>query len=601
MLPQPQLTSELINAAFEDNRATSGGAIFNAGLGYCHPGDDCFRLIVFNATLSDNSARGGGGGGLFWLHQNTTAILCSSVATQTEWVSLMQVGQFARLGMAKRYPRPLQACSSDWEGNTAKDGGYGPDVASSPFTLDPTTRVVPYYASNSPLALDVRVLDYYGQVASGTRTAANQVMVMASAADASMRMQVLLLSHNGIAAFKALQLRTRAGMQRISFTATSPLRMLAQAPVLVQVRPCTVGEYLAPTEDQCLPCDAGTFNTNPRAKACAACPVHADCSFPSLVVPQDGYWHTNPFSDQVHKCGSSSACVRPGRSERLALLQRGLFENADALLERHFASQAGTMANAAGPPNGGDEPLTVTQRAVLLVYTEERWLVAVGATGSLVQVYASVQCADGYEGNLCTKCADGYGTSKGHKCERCRSVAFNTTYYVLMSILTLGGLALTLQASMRRLKRAEELLAADPAASPPQAPLEEDVEWTDAVCLKIFFSYLQVVSMLKHVPLQYPTATVSSFLDFLSSVNRVPGTLVSLDCSIPKSIGSLNQETIKLIVAVASPAYVSAAACLAWAAVWWCRSSSNKVSERACERGSDRVCYDFPPPLLPTD
>jgi hypothetical protein len=30
---------------------------------------------------------------------------------------------------------------------------------------------------------------------------------------------------------------------------------------VVEVRSCMVGEFLVPTGDQCMPCDAGTFNT----------------------------------------------------------------------------------------------------------------------------------------------------------------------------------------------------------------------------------------------------------------------------------------------------------------------------------------------------
>lgn len=52
------------------------------------------------------------------------------------------------------------------QANRVSDAGYGPAVGSSPFALRAPHRV-PYYSSNSDLALGVDVLDYYGQVASG--------------------------------------------------------------------------------------------------------------------------------------------------------------------------------------------------------------------------------------------------------------------------------------------------------------------------------------------------------------------------------------------------------------------------------------------------
>lgn len=69
-------------------------------------------------------------------------------------------------------------------------------------------------------------------------------------------------SHNGTSTFSTLRLRARSGLHTLRFTAATALRTLAPARLLVNVRPCNVSEFLAPvTLDQCLPCDAGTFNT----------------------------------------------------------------------------------------------------------------------------------------------------------------------------------------------------------------------------------------------------------------------------------------------------------------------------------------------------
>lgn len=77
----------------------------------------------------------------------------------------------------------------------------------------------------------------------------------------------------------------------------------------MQVRPCLVGEFLTPTRDQCLVCRAGTINMDPSAFSCRSCPDNAECSqlpgtylgqrTATLIIPLDGFWHSNPFSEQV--------------------------------------------------------------------------------------------------------------------------------------------------------------------------------------------------------------------------------------------------------------------------------------------------------------
>ena len=67
------------------------------------------------------------------------------------------------------------------------------------------------------------------------------------------------------------------------------------------------------------------------------------------------------------------------------------------------------------------------QLAVLRLYMDKTHAGSLGITdvgnggnistiSSLVEQYGLAQCAEGYQGNLCTKCGDGYGTIKGGKC-----------------------------------------------------------------------------------------------------------------------------------------------------------------------------------------
>lgn len=68
------------------------------------------------------------------------------------------------------------------------------------------------------------------------------------------------------------------------------------------MRPCAIGELLTPTQDACIHCASGYYNFNHTASVCSACPGGARCSdpdLPGMVLPEDGVWHANPFSEQV--------------------------------------------------------------------------------------------------------------------------------------------------------------------------------------------------------------------------------------------------------------------------------------------------------------
>lgn len=102
-------------------------------------------------------------------------------------------------------------------------------------------------------------------------------------------------------------------------------------PFTVELRECIAGEV-----DQqnrlfgCLDCTQGLYSFNPRNKTCDPCPSNGNCtgqvSVKGLVVrhslvPMDGYWHSTPFSTQMHQCLSDEACEYPDRVETLQSFQ----------------------------------------------------------------------------------------------------------------------------------------------------------------------------------------------------------------------------------------------------------------------------------------
>ncbi len=113
-------------------------------------------------------------------------------------------------------------------------------------------------------------------------------------------------------------------------------------------------------KDVCIPCDADRYNVWPNANSCtgwwalharmcrrgttgtAPCsgsehlsltragpprsPDATNCSDPdvgSALLPDDGFWHSNVFSEQIHECPNPKSCAAADRGDRLRKLQAG--------------------------------------------------------------------------------------------------------------------------------------------------------------------------------------------------------------------------------------------------------------------------------------
>jgi hypothetical protein len=70
---------------------------------------------------------------------------------------------------------------------------------------------------------------------------------------------------------------------------------------------CIIGEVKGP-KGVCQTCGLNTYSFNASAAACDPCPNHADCTGGVSIVPHTGYWHSDPFSNQIHVCPVTSSC-----------------------------------------------------------------------------------------------------------------------------------------------------------------------------------------------------------------------------------------------------------------------------------------------------
>ncbi|GMH41536.1 hypothetical protein BSKO_09446 [Bryopsis sp. KO-2023] len=184
---------------------------------------------------------------------------------------------------------------------------------------------------------------------------------------------------NGTATFRGLILLGLPGVHTLIITATSVVGLYNagswSAQLEVELRECAIAEITVqqnPSTTQCEHCPPTFFSFNGSAEWCSTCVANANCSgIPHLhpFVPNKNYWHSSPFSPQIHLCLHHSSCDYPGRSEQL---------------QAFFAEKL----PAPGTHYGQDEyPL----------------------------------CAQGSSGPLCGSCDDGYGHLTIGKCVHCSS------------------------------------------------------------------------------------------------------------------------------------------------------------------------------------
>jgi hypothetical protein len=81
------------------------------------------------------------------------------------------------------------------------------------------------------MAVDVTVLDYYGQVTSEGSSSQRTNQALVQAKSPFITAQTEQTSSNGTAAFTGLRLRAQAGLYFISFNATTTVRTLQAAEV----------------------------------------------------------------------------------------------------------------------------------------------------------------------------------------------------------------------------------------------------------------------------------------------------------------------------------------------------------------------------------
>ncbi|GIL90846.1 hypothetical protein Vretifemale_18555, partial [Volvox reticuliferus] len=390
--------------------------------------------------------------------------------------------------VAARYMRHVMPCDS-WSGNTVGRGGYGPHMATSAFfhlpmirwseaspSVGPTPSSTPspaapvptpdsslrlhrrqlqqtrrvlqnpnssgvavmplappppayIFSSGDSIPVEVHIFDYYGQkVTLSMVDSPSSVLVTCTSLNALG--QKAAEAVNGIANFTQLRVRDRVDMTySLAFTARTALREMGEVAVSIGIRPCRINEELVATGDACAPCMEGfyaipeqrviaktevasaasTASSQPSSGAggsraeCMRCPDGATCSSRHLggvVVPQNGYWHSSPWSTNVMECQYADACMYSSRISDLAEFQKRLVNR-----------------EATGAANASEN-------------------------------YRAMECATGYQGNLCASCKEGYGRTSPYICSRCRGVWVRLGFGLLVFGITFISIVVTIRAAL---------------------------------------------------------------------------------------------------------------------------------------------------------
>ncbi|GMH32199.1 hypothetical protein BSKO_00033 [Bryopsis sp. KO-2023] len=187
-----------------------------------------------------------------------------------------------------------------------------------------------------------------------------------------------------------------------------------------------------------------------------------------------------------------------------------------------------------------------------------------------LEEYRGTLCADGYTGNLCAVCMDGYGSQGDSECAQCPNKILNNLYYVLQSLINVVLIAVTVRSQLKSQagspsdaqEDAEDMVnPSDPSFTSTGTKKVRKNKGNHSTVIKIMVSYLQVVSLVKEVDLNWP-GFLAKYFSASSQASAALGQMVSIDCSLSK--GNFPISIQRTLIFVFMPVYLTAAAAIFW-------------------------------------
>lgn len=124
--------------------------------------------------------------------------------------------------------------------------------------------------------------------------------------------QLVTVAEAGVATFDSITVTADPGTYEITFLANG----LPPVTSSFSIRGCVLGEFNVTDKKICTSCSSGFYGHDPLVP-CQQCSERAECTGGPVLVPKNGFWHSTPFSPQLHKCLSEDSCDYDGRIDKL--------------------------------------------------------------------------------------------------------------------------------------------------------------------------------------------------------------------------------------------------------------------------------------------
>jgi len=413
---------------------------------------------------------------------------------------------------------------------------YGSSFASPPAYIVATSQGLMDESGYALNPIHVEIRDVYDQIVEGQND--GEVFVISLDDEAKVSSQVKAYFRSGVAVFDELVVEKFPNTSANLSFSTSLVEETTE--IEVHFKTCGVGEVLPVGTGTCIYCSFGTFSVNPSDTYCHECPVGAVCYGGSSVEGLAGYWRfpnsTGVCTSNIHDDCSLHACFEPTACNGdIQLSDSAQFDPADIskVIIPYGSMMKGQLQTLCWNPvtNYADCELMLNGHKIKLIDTEDA-VVETETVSYVVLTEESKQdvgvplsedrgasyflmlrqpeeCAEGYDGNMCAICAPNYGKQSGDLCMKC------PTNMVLSYLLMLAGVfaVIILGAVMIKL----------------QMGFTDHTNEKLSVMMKIFTSYLQLVSLFSAIEMDWPDIVLQLY-DKQELVSKTGDRMISIEC-----------------------------------------------------------------------
>eukprot|EP00741_Cyanophora_paradoxa_P012101 tig00020592_g11693.t1 len=365
------------------------------------------------------------------------------------------------------------------DGNTGRFGGGVAAVPATIVLFGPRNVTPPHNettpASRMPLYYKVEVRDSFNQI---VKTATGAVVVVTALGDASVAGTPQMVMFEGAAEFKDLQVVAQPGATvTIVFTATFPDGAVLTATSALVLRQCMRGEVLEENRAYC-----------PTCSYCKLCP-------PGTYSLEDSTFR----GKECRACPTGASCVFGGSDVRPL---KGFWQSP---YDPHHFLQCVNQACLTDYANG------------VLNKTGAADLVSANLTNA--QFFGLAEpCTEGYNGNLCTVCDDGWGRRSDFECQQCLAPVYSRLLAAAVITFLIVIAAFLIRKHIKSFGKQVK-------------------DERGGILLKIFFDYLQLISMAKAFQIRWP-AVFTDLLYLQTSIANPLDALMSIDCMFDLNVSS---------------------------------------------------------------